>query len=305
MKHNEMSHLGVAGFSRQEFLKTSALAGITLAMGSRVQAAEAPPTRIGRSGKCVLRFAHITDSHYYVIDETAPNRVGFEKYMKSRMGWQTEKAAADVYTQIQRRNIEFALHTGDMIDYVTERDLRYFNRMTGNLPFPVHYCLGNHDYGTLTIDPDATPHWGHMDDHDANLKAWKKEVAAFEGQNYAFEQGGYKFIILNNAMRSFAPDQLAFLEHQLVASSDSPCILAFHIPLYNEQLEGILGGKGALMPPDGPIYDLLAQHRNVAAIFAGHVHRSTETKVNGIPQFTTDATYRKGFRIVECYEFFR
>jgi hypothetical protein len=49
------------------------------------------------------------------------------------------------------------------------------------------------------------------------------------------------------------------------------------------------------------VYDILSKHNNVAAIFAGHIHRSVESDVNGIPQFTTDCTYHRAFRMVECY----
>ena len=305
-----MNHLSAAGSSRRRFLKSSVAAGAALSLVSGVRAAEenpaaafpheAKPVRIGEGSRCVLRFAHLTDTHYYVIDETHPNHVAFEKYMKWRMGWHTEVPAADVYAELQRRKVEFAVHTGDIIDYSTDEDRRFFERMCGDIPFPVHYCLGNHDYQTLKIDSDAKAQWGFLDE-TANVAAWKKQVSLFTDRNYTFVRGGYRFIFLDNALRKFDDGQLRWLDAQLNAAGKTPCILSFHIPLYSKHLEDIIKNVGALMPAKGDMYDVLAHHDNVAAIFAGHVHRNTETKINGIPQYTTDAAFHRAFRMVECY----
>ena len=66
-------------------------------------------------------------------------------------------------------------------------------------------------------------------------------------------------------------------------------------------MEEVTKNIGALMPAEGDIYTILASHSHVAAMFAGHVHRNIESEVNGIPQYTTNAAYYRGFRMVECY----
>ena len=295
------------GIPRRKFIETSAFAGAALVLGPELWAAEgtapfreAPLARIGNGSRCVLRFAHITDTHYYAIDDAAPNAAAFETYMKSRVGWHTEEPAANIYAELQRRHAEFAVHTGDIIDYFTDENLGYLDRMTADIQFPVHCCLGNHDYSTLNVDSDAKALWGFVDDFAVTIEAWKKKVRIFTDRNYTFVRSGYRFIFLDNALKKFDAGQLAWLDTQL-AAADTPCILAFHIPLYSKQMAEAVKNADLLMPPEGDIYDVLARHDNVAAIFAGHVHRSTVSDISGIPQFTTGSTYHRAFRMVECY----
>ena len=300
----------IIGSSRQKFLKNSVTAGVALAICPKSRAAEGSSpdpfphegksVRIGKGNRCVLRFAHITDSHYYVINETQPNYAAFKKYMKSRTGWHTEKPAADVYQELQRRKVKLAIHTGDIIDYSTDENRKFFERMCSDIPFPVHYCLGNHDYQTLKIDSNAKAKWGYSNEAN-NIVAWKKQVGLFTDRNYTFIRNGYRFICLDNALRKFDAKQMTWLNTLLSSSVKMPCILCFHIPLYSKHMEDVTKNKKALMPAEGEIYNLLASHNNVAAIFAGHVHQNIESKINGIPQYTTKPTFQRSFRVVECY----
>jgi 3',5'-cyclic AMP phosphodiesterase CpdA len=304
MKRADPPH--ATGWARRDFIATAALAGgAWMGTGLNVEGGptknifhEGTVARIGDGRTCVLRFAHITDTHYYTIDETRRDFAVFEKYMKSRVGWHTEAAAADIYAELQRRNIDFAIHTGDVVDYIDTENLDYFDRVSRGIPFLVHYCLGNHDYSTFAIRENGAEQWG-FENRELAVAAWKQRVKRFTDRYFTFVNAGFRFILLDNALRSFDAAQLEWLDAQLAASAE-PCILAFHIPLYSEGLEALVK-PDLLMPPSGAIYDILGKRRKVVAILAGHIHRITESEVQGIPQFTENAVYHRSFRIVECY----
>jgi len=261
------------------------------------------PVRIGDGATKVLTFAHITDPHLYVIDETAENFAAFEKYMKSRMAWHTEKQYGQVMAELARRNIAQAVLTGDVVDYASDENLRMFSALFFSSATRISYCLGNHDYATLKVDEKARGEWRLRDSIEEVTTHWNLKAGPFGPGYYRLQWAAHDIILLDNGPGDFDEKQLEWLDGELAKTSARTAVLAFHIPLYTDYLAEQLKGetRGMLVPNSSGIFELLRQHKNIGALLTGHLHRNFETKVAGIPQYVTSAMFHSGFRLVECY----
>jgi len=260
------------------------------------------PVRVGNGSRKLLTFAHITDPHLYVIDETDENFAAFEKYMKSRMEWRTEKPYGQVTAELAKRNVRLAIMTGDIVDYVTDDNLRMFSTLFFSSPTQMHYCLGNHDYATLTVDKDAHARWERGASEEL-LNRWNSTAGPFGPGYYSVQHAAHEIILLDNGPGDFDDKQLEWLDGYLAGIARKTAVLAFHIPLFTDELAKELKGRtqGMLVPKKSKIFDLLPEHKNIAAMLTGHLHRNYETKVGRIPQYVTSAMFHSGFRMVECY----
>jgi 3',5'-cyclic AMP phosphodiesterase CpdA len=164
----------------------------------------------------------------------------------------------------------FVVVGGDMIDDVTSQEqIDELLRITAGLDrdIPVYWVPGNHDIALDTVVP--TP------------PSIDKYREVFGPDYYAFDYGGYRFIVLNTVVLDHpeeVPDeldsQMAFLEHELSATDAGRAVLFGHHPMFTATPDEPDTYWNLPMASRVPLLDLVHRH-GVRVAFAGHWHRNS------------------------------
>jgi len=222
-----------------------------------------------------LRVAHLSDMH---VKPEAQNGEGYAKALGSLK--QLDPAPDFIITGGD--------HVMDTLDCTPQRaavqwDL-YQKILERNTKLKVYPVLGNHDvFGWSRKDPlpEDTPGYG---------KAMALDRLGLNQGYYAFDAGGWKFIVLDNIARrgggyygELDAEQTEWLKAELQANKDKPVVVFSHIPIASLCAFFFYYGGGKtpkefwkigdnLMHRDAkPLIALLGQH-NVKLCVSGHIH---------------------------------
>lgn len=248
----------------------------------------------------LFSFALVGDTHVKPTsgDQSAPWKVNEKATARARF----------VAREMARYEPKFIIHLGDLVHPVPElatfgeavrltQDVfrQHHNRM--------HVLPGNHDIGDKPnrMMPAKSIRDAWIDIHEATWGAgWR-----------SFDEGGVRFVLLNNPILNSGLDreaqQYAWLEETLATAGGQRLFVFMHYPLY-------------LLSPDEPgTYDnideparskllaLFARHK-VEAVFAGHVHNIFYHRKSGAEFYVMMATsfvrqdYAEMFRIEAVHE---
>lgn len=174
-----------------------------------------------------------------------------------------------VLEEAKARGAQFLLHTGDVSEDGSLESLREMRSVADASGLPLYTVLGSHDIRT---DP-----------------ARQTFQTLFNAPNLAFEAGGWRFLLLDNADRSvgFSQATLAWLAQDLADHPAAQYILAYHRP-FNLPLAAIVGDDET--PSSRATNDRFREivgRANVKAIFTGHLHIYFPYTMNGIPVYIT------------------
>ncbi len=259
-KQEPSSTLGRRAFLRQG---TLLLAGSTLAPGAAAgaDAADQP----------VLRAAMITDLHY------ADKPPAGNRYYR-----ETPRKFAQAAPQFHHDKVDFLIELGDLIDAADslETEKGYLRKMAqalAGVSADRHYVLGNHCVYSLT-------------------KPEFLEIAGQPKSYYAFDSGGYHFIVLDACFRgdgtpygrrnfdwtdaNIPPQELRWLRSDLEKTTTATVVF-LHQRLDVESHYGVKRG--------GEVRRVLEQAGNVLAVFQGHYHRNDYREIGGIHYCTLAA----------------
>jgi len=266
-------------FSRRGFLR--GVGGVTVAAGlasfltpDSLLAQEAAPA----GG---LRFVHLTDIH-----------------LMPRRNSDAGLAACLDYVAKLNPQPQFIVAGGDQCDNLRAEDIasgkarleRFRSIWNDHTNLPTYYCLGNHDpVGWTNRDvPRDDPQYG---------KQLMMDVLGMDRRFYAFGNGGWRFIVLDDVQKTdsgfkgeFVEEQLDFLRSELRQHPDEPTIIICHIPPISA--EEYLGGKiragdtgwtvGYSRVTANPA-DLVAamEGSSVKCVLSGHIHHVEHIETHG------------------------
>lgn len=265
--------------SRRNFLVSSS--ALMLGAGA-LGAATAAPT-----DEPSLVFAHLTDMH---IKPTGGGPAGLPRCL--------------AHAQAHPAKPKFILNGGDAImsalgataESTREQWAQYHALMKEHCQLPVRNVIGNHDcWGFQRSKAGTTgnePLYG---------KAWAHQELQLESGYYTFDDGGWRFFILDSVQDrgdgGYLPviddEQFAWLEAGLAAMPrEMPAILVSHVPILgvtpfffvddivkNYQFNVI----GALMHQDvHRIVKMLRSHPQVKLAISGHCHLVDSVVFEGI-----------------------
>jgi hypothetical protein len=200
----------------------------------------------------------------------------------------------------------FVVHTGDMIDFVSEENLAQAQRFTDRVDCIM--AAGNHEFTKTLSEKDETPE---------NKNAYLEQVQrSFRNdiRFYARQVNGVNLVALDNSYYQIEPWQLEKLKEEV--ERGLPVILFLHVPLYTpeeydyavaafglpawlmnvpeKKMEGY--GEDAILHQGADestkeAYDYIVSAPNVMAIFCGHLHYNHLSMVTPqLPQYVTDCT---------------
>lgn len=224
-----------------------------------------------------LRFVQVSDTLFSLSDEKSIENL--------------QNVIQDINKQ---RNVSFVIFTGNNIAKPNKTDLEGFIEMAKELNVPYYVALGNKDVNKQKDFGKKE----YIKVLSKNLRRYKK----IESPNYVFEKAGVIFIVADGSKEVipspigyYKADVLSWLEEQLNLYSDKNVVILQHFPIvppakkeshYTYKAEEYLA--------------ILAKHKNVKAVIAGHFNVNNEQKVNGILHISTEKA--PSYRIIDLLD---
>lgn len=279
--------------SRRSFLVRTALVTGAMAAGVKRLGAQGTSTP---AGEPALRVLFVTDAHLMVNDG-----------LRSEQGLiACLKAVGDL-----RPPPDFILFGGDLthespdLDFPAAEQLleRFLTVWKAHTDLPTFFTFGNHDLaGTKNQAVNREdPRFG---------KGLFRLRLGLERLSYAFEKGGWRFVVLDDVIPEpngsyvgeFAEQELSFLRGELEANRQAPTVVCTHIPavsvLPSLNVSGSVKEAGAQVETPASLVASNARdlHRvvvdskaNVKLVLAGHLHHLEQIEVDGVHYLTGGA----------------
>lgn len=259
----------------------------------------------------LFKILHITDSHIALCDERDNER---KMAVMKRCG-DTEKKRRNFAEQLEygEKNCDLIVHTGDLIDYITEAGVEFARETLKNEK--IFFIAGNHDYSQYIGE------------------AWEDMAYRMSSYRYMGDRGfdvnmlfssrvfsGVNFVGIDDSYHQVEDWQTERLKTE--AEKGLPIVLAMHVPLFEETLYKRAvehsGDSAYLMGCDEkhllPYSEFRAAEQRpspstlrfieyvyseplIKAVLAGHIHFSFESTLeNGIIQYVTGGGYNNTVR---------
>ena len=245
------------------------------------------------------RLLHITDAHLLHMDENeTPERAAYAQPRIDRVFCQDGITSAERFGMLldyikeksAQEELDGVIFTGDILDFPSEANLRFFRESLESLKIPYVYTLGNHD-------------WSYFDDyHTPKSKILNRpRFAEFTGGNTYIHKkhiGEICVIALDNTLDGYEDGVFEAFEEAI--RGEENVLVVQHIPFYAETLHDdtvkvwrrdlCIGGEGFKINGNWKkIYDLIVSDASpVMAVITGHLHFWHEDLLDGgIPQYVT------------------
>ena len=216
-------------------------------------------------GRYVYRFAVISDTHVNPDEDRCNSPFPVNGRANRRFRY--------VISDINRRDVDFVVHLGDLLHPVPETGVLYaqaaeaYRTIVSELNAPIHVLPGNHDIGDTPISGGpASPTTPEM------IAAWEGEFGA---HYHSFEKGGVLYILLNaqliNSGLQAEAGQRHWVEAELAAAKDKRVMLMLHHPAYLCYPDELEHYDNTDQPGRGWLLGLLDVY-GIEAMFSGHAH---------------------------------
>lgn len=293
---------------RREFLKRAGCAGMVMAASQLPVFAEEKTDVFSQRGRfeCLalnygvvkiglprpFSVLHISDTHLSdAYPHESANKQTLKKSRTKDFGGLQEVALRDSLAWA-RKNVDYVIHTGDLIDWQSEANYdlvrKYFGEnMTG--------ALGNHEY-----TPDmwlSDPKEEHTEAFKDRTRAAVQEVYPFNTTFHSQVIEGVNFITLDDVYGYVTKEQVRMFKKEV--RKGLPIVLCMHVPFYTENIwlaskrfwdscnkkfrdaNPTVSGEYKLQmndPVTSKFIAYLKQEPLLKAIFAGHVHFTMQDK---------------------------
>ncbi len=220
-----------------------------------------------------VKIGIFTDTHYCALETLEQNR-------KPQRVYESVKTA---YEDFKQQGVSLAVCLGDFIHYNNGLDeskmhLKKLAGLIHSFDIPTVVCVGNHDNEVMSAEDFS------------KISGFKTAPLAlnFDGVRLVFLDASYYadgkpyeriFVDWTN---SFVPEaQLEWLDKELDTEKKAVVFIHQNIDTSVEE-HHIVSNADA-------VNDIIAKHKNVAAVYQGHYHYGAESVINGIPYITQRA----------------
>lgn len=251
-----------------------------------------------------VKLLHITDTHICMDDDGTPSKrsscfnVDYED---------CSKVYFEMALQYAKDNDLLIVHTGDMFDFLSQKNLKYVQKKMQNIDYV--YAAGNHDFVALAADMGRV-----IEDEAYKMRNMEKSAPCFSNNLHFFSRivDGVNIVALDNSYYQIEPDQLRMLKYEVARGY--PVVLCMHVPLYTEKLVNIVMGDGGRCgfccggsdeyltknylgkqrPNEDTIcaIDYITNEPMIKLVIAGHIHNNVEDVIEGrLPQLATHGSF--------------
>lgn len=228
------------GFSRRDFL---AAAGGLVAVSALPSFAKDDPSVFPERGaveRLVLAYQHIkagatepfsilhiSDTHLTAAyPEEGEGKMQAHNRRIRTFGGRQEEALRDSLAWA-KENVDYVLHTGDLIDWQSEANFDLVKKFYGDRMFG---SMGNHEFYTYL--PDEVHTWKEP----FKNRSWPLLKAAYpvDPRFSARVINGVNFICIDDVFGTVQPDQVELFHAE--AKKGLPMVLCMHVPFFTEQI---------------------------------------------------------------------
>lgn len=249
------------------------------------------------------KFFQISDMHISYFDKFS-SQSDVDEHSRCEANWhKLKKEFADNHNEFcdDRYNIESTslceklfdhakqfganamILSGDMMDRVTDSNIRYLKNLISKTDIPVIYCLGNHDY--TAFDGNHACHYEKL-----------SELTKFP-ECISYDYGDFELLIVDNN-KDISENQLNFLKEKI--ASDKKLLLVEHKPLllgeFGDKLLSKIGsyffmGTEKDTETTKEYVNLVKENSDrFIAVLCGHIHFAKEYKITeGLMQISTSS----------------
>jgi len=230
--------MNMQGIDRREFLKGTFATGLLVATARLPAWADDPavfPTR-GRYERLSLAYSrveiglaqpfsvlHISDTHFTAAYDHEPEAKRKVARNRTRtFGGRQEEALRDSLDWA-KRNVDYVVHTGDLIDFRSEANLDLVRKYYGGAMFG---SMGNHEFYTYMPDEKKTGDEAFKKIGADVLKA----VYPVDIRFHAQVVNGVNFIALDDVFGYVCADQVERFRAEV--KKGLPIVLCMHVPFH-------------------------------------------------------------------------
>ena len=260
-------------------------------------------TEINLGLKREYRFFQISDAHISYYDGES-SKEDVDEHNRCEIVWHKQKKQfADdndefcddrymiestvlleaLFARAKEFNADAIFLSGDMMDRVTESNVRYLKNLFSKIDIPIIYCLGNHDYITIN--------------HEYENQYEKIKDLTNKPEFSSVDYGDFELLVVDNN-KPISDKQLEFLKCHL--ATDKKLLLLEHKPL-------LLGEFGEnLLNKIGPYFFIGTENddqntkeyvnlikdnsKHFIAVLCGHIHFAREYKIaDDLTQITSSS----------------
>lgn len=250
------------------------------------------------------KFFQISDAHIAYVDENS-SELDIADNKRSREGWDRikvefatqfgemcdsryDRPANELFELLAEHALQIGadalILSGDIMDRVTESNLRYLENYFSKYPLPVIYCPGNHD----SIDE-----YGNHGNLYERIRCLVKNP---EFDEYDF--GEFKVVTIDNGTKQITDYQIEAFEKAL--SGNKKVLLVLHAPvrlgefgeIMGKKISGyfLLGSNGDSENAHALVRLIKENDEKLIAVLAGHIHTSVEYQITDkLKQITTSS----------------
>ena len=251
-----------------------------------------------------VKLLHVTDTH--VAYDDPGNNCGRQMFFDGGVKDQIVNYFQQALAYAKENQLPI-VHTGDLIDYISNRSLEYVANALDGIDYL--FTGGNHDFchcvGKLQLTMDYK--WENI-----------PKITPYIRKNMMFDSrliGGLKVVMMDDSFLNIGATQLEMLKAEVARGY--PILLCVHIPFFTpKQAETCLEhGHGYLSIINEPLdyynpkynyrcgrdittdetrkaYDYIMHEPMIKCILAGHQHFNNEEVLeNGLHQIITHGSY--------------
>ena len=165
--------------------------------------------------------------------------------------------------------IDLVFVTGDLTDSGQLEEYEEFNKILGDLKIPWFVIPGNHDNKQILMN--------FFDEHEYLPR--NQKFCNYVIDKYPFVLIGLDTTVSGENYGEFCNERLRWLDINLKRYSSKPTLLFMHHPPF---VTGIDGMDNQNLKNSSRFFEILRSYPQVKHIACGHVHRASETVIDGV-----------------------
>ena len=232
-------------FGRRDFLRLSALGAGSIVAAKALPAFADDPSvfpRRGTAERLVLAYQHIhiglkepfsvlhiSDTHLTAVNaDELPELRKFAAYRSGIFGGRQEEAFRDSLAWA-RKNVDYVIHTGDLIDFQTEANLDIVRRTFGEEK-ALAASMGNHEYQGRREGEKISPTTEYNDRSAARLSS----AYPFDISLQSNVVNGVNFVTMDQVYGFVTAKQVERFKAEV--AKGLPIILCMHVPFLTDHI---------------------------------------------------------------------
>ena len=289
--------------NRRDFIKSAFAGGALIATADLPSLAKDDPSLFPERGKyerlslscATVRIGaekpfavlHISDTHLCeAYDDEGEVTLKLREVRRRTFGGRQEEALADSIAWA-KRNVDYVLHTGDLIDFQSRANFDLVKKHFGDAMFG---ALGNHEFAR---------HMWLAEEKEPKTEEWKDRTRAKLDEVFPFDVvlhsqvvNGVNFVTLDDVYGTVTERQVERFRAEV--AKGLPIVLCMHVPFFTDDIwrattqfwarSGSRFGDAAVPPRKGDdqrqsedpvtrgVIEYLRKEPLLKAILAGHEH---------------------------------